>query len=393
MANAVLSHAMERLLVGEDIGRAGAREALEEIMSGNADDVQTAGFLVALRSKGETSAELAGLAETIRAHAMRVNVPVEGLVDTCGTGGGRPSFNISTAAAFVAAGAGARVAKHGNRAVTSRSGSADVLEALGARVDLDADAVARCIERSGVGFMFAPSHHPAFRHVVPVRRSLGVRTAFNILGPLSNPAGARRQVIGVFDPASVERVAGALAELGTDHALVVRGRDGLDELSTGAVSDVAEVTAGEVRLDTVDPADFGFPAPTDVDVAGGGPEENAQLIRRIFGGEAGAPRDLVVLNAAAALWVGGMAPSLATALPLAEKSIDEGAARERLEAFVAATLEHDSSRRSWSAPNPILPSACAARRSNRSKPASDRRNAVVRSLRPWSPKASRWWRR
>jgi anthranilate phosphoribosyltransferase len=342
MANAVLSHAMERLLVGEDIGRDGAREALEEIMSGNADDVQTAGFLVALRSKGETSAELAGLAETIRAHAMRVDVPVDGLVDTCGTGGGRPSFNISTAAAFVAAGAGARVAKHGNRAVTSRSGSADVLEALGARVDLDSDAVARCIERSGVGFMFAPSHHPAFRHVVPVRRSLGVRTAFNILGPLSNPAGARRQVIGVFDPASVERVAGALAELGTDHALVVRGRDGLDELSTGAVSDVAEVTAGEVRLDTVDPADFGFPAPTDEDVAGGGPEENAQLIRRIFGGEAGAPRDLVVLNAAAALWVGGMAPSLAAGLPLAEKSIDEGAARERLEAFVAATLESDS---------------------------------------------------
>lgn len=339
MANEILSRAMERLLAGEDVGRGGAREALEEIMSGNADEVQTAGFLVALRAKGETSAELAGLAETIRGHAMRVVVPVDGLVDTCGTGGGRPSFNISTAAAFVAAGAGARVAKHGNRAVTSKSGSADVLEALGARVDLDADDVALCIEKSGVGFMFAPSHHPAFRHVVPVRRSLGVRTAFNILGPLSNPAGARRQVIGVFDPASVERVAGALAELGTDHALVVRGRDGLDELSTGAVSDVAEVVDGKVRLDTVDPADFGFPTPTDEDVAGGGPEENAQLIRRIFGGEAGAPRDLVVLNAAAALWVGGMAPTLAAGLPMAERSIDEGAARERLEAFVAATVE------------------------------------------------------
>lgn len=339
MANAVLSGAMDRLLAGEDIGRHGAAAALEEIMAGRADEVQTAGFLVALRAKGETSAELAGLAETIRLHAMRVDVPVEGLVDTCGTGGGRPSFNISTAAAFVAAGAGARVAKHGNRAVTSRSGSADVLEALGARVDLDAAGVARCIERSGVGFMFAPSHHPAFRHVVPVRRSLGVRTAFNILGPLSNPAGARRQVIGVFDPASVERVAGALAELGTDHAIVVRGRDGLDELSTGAVSDVAEVVGGTVRTGEIDPADFGFPVPTDDEVAGGGPEENAQLIRRILGGEMGAPRDLVVLNAAAALWVGGVATSLAAALPLAERSIDQGAARERLEAFVAATLD------------------------------------------------------
>jgi anthranilate phosphoribosyltransferase len=338
VSNFVLSEAIEHLLAGEDVGRTGAAAALEEIMSGRADDVQTAGFLVALRAKGETSSELAGLAETIRSHAMRVDVPIEGLVDTCGTGGGRPSFNISTAAAFVAAGAGARVAKHGNRAVTSRSGSADVLEALGARVDLDADAVARCIEESGVGFMFAPGHHPAFRHVVPVRRSLGVRTAFNILGPLSNPAGARRQVIGVFDPASVERVAGALAELGTDHALVVRGRDGLDELSTGAISDIAEVVGDTVRLDTVDPAAFDFPVPGDDDLAGGGPEENAALITRIFGGEKGAPRDVVVLNAAAALWVAGVSPTLAAALPLAERSIDEGSARERLETFIAVTL-------------------------------------------------------
>jgi anthranilate phosphoribosyltransferase len=339
MANEVLSVTIERLLSREDIGRAGATAALEEIMSGRADEAQAAGFLVALRAKGETAGELAGLAETIRRHALRVEVPLEGLVDTCGTGGGRATFNVSTAAAFVAAGAGIRVAKHGNRAVTSRSGSADVLEALGARIDLGADGVARSLEASGVGFMFAPSHHPAFRHVVPVRRSLGVRTAFNILGPLTNPAGARRQVIGVFEPESVERVAGALAELGTDHALVVSGRDGLDELSTGAPSDVAEVVGGEVRAGVVDPADFGFPAPSDAELAGGDAQENARIIRRILGGEAGAARDLVVLNAAAALWVGGLAPTLAAALPLAERSIDEGSARERLEAFVAVTNE------------------------------------------------------
>ncbi|MEW6581170.1 MAG: anthranilate phosphoribosyltransferase [Actinomycetota bacterium] len=336
----MLTAAIERLLAGEDLGRAGAAAALDEIMAGRADDAQTAGFLVALRAKGETAAELAGLAAAIRGHAIRVEVPVDGLVDTCGTGGGRSTFNVSTAAAFVAAGAGVRVAKHGNRAVTSRSGSADVLEALGARVDVDAAGVARAVQEAGVGFMFAPGHHPAFRHVVPVRRALGVRTAFNLLGPLTNPAGARRQVVGVNDPASVERVAGALAELGCDHALVVSGRDGLDELSTGAPSDIAEVAAGEVRTAVVDPRALGFPEPQWEGLAGGDPAESARVIRRVLGGELGHARDLVVLNAAAAIWVGGAAASLEDALPIAERSIDEGAARERLEAFVRVTRAH-----------------------------------------------------
>jgi anthranilate phosphoribosyltransferase len=340
MANQILAEAIERLLAGDDIGRAGATAALDEIMSGRAEDAQTAGFLIALRAKGETSAELAGLAEAIRGHAVRVEIPLEGLVDTCGTGGGRATFNVSTAAAFVAAGGGVRVAKHGNRAVTSRSGSADVLEALGARVDLDPAGVARCVEESGVGFMFAPGHHPAFRHVVPVRRALGVRTAFNLLGPLTNPAGARRQVVGVFDASSVARVAGALAELGCDHALVVSSRDGLDELSTGAASDIAEVVGGEVRQAVVEPRDLGFPVPEWDGLAGGDPQESARVVRRVLGGELGPARDIVVLNAAAALWVGGAAGSLGAALPLAERSIDEGAARERLEAFVRVSRSH-----------------------------------------------------
>ena len=339
MANAILAEAIERLLAGEDIGRPGATAALEEIMSGRSEDPQTAGFLIALRAKGETSAELAGLAEAIRAHAVRVDIPVEGLVDTCGTGGGRATFNVSTTAAFVAAGAGVRVAKHGNRAVTSRSGSADVLEALGARVDLDPAGVARCVEEAGVGFMFAPGHHPAFRHVVPVRRALGVRTAFNLLGPLTNPAGARRQVVGVFEPASVPRVAGALAELGCDHALVVSSRDGLDELSTGAATDIAEVVGGEIRTAVVEPRDLGFPEPEWDGLAVADPHESARVVRRVLGGELGPARDIVVLNAAAALWVGGAAASLEAALPLAERSIDAGAARERLEAFVRVSRE------------------------------------------------------
>jgi anthranilate phosphoribosyltransferase len=345
MANDVLTAAIERLLAGEDLGRDGAAAALEEIMAGRSQAEQTAGFLVALRAKGETASELAGLAEVVRRRARRVGVAPDGLVDTCGTGGGRPTFNVSTAAAFVVAGAGLRVAKHGNRAVTSRSGSADVLEALGARVDLDADGVARCIEEVGIGFMFAPAHHPAFAHVVPVRRALGVRTVFNLLGPLTNPAGARRQVVGVYDPAAVERVARALAELGTERALVVASRDGLDELSAAAPSDVAEVEDGAVRLGVVDPAELGVAPAPDPAVTAAGPEESARIIRSVLSGAPGPARDVVVLNAAAAIWVGGAAPSLAAALPLAERSIDEGSARERLDAFVVATRSRPAAAR------------------------------------------------
>ncbi len=230
MPSEVISDAIDRLLAGEDLGRAGAAEALEAIMSGEAGDAQTAGFLVALRAKGETAEELAGLASTIRARAERVAPPSGPFIDTCGTGGGRSTFNISTTATFVVAGAGVAVAKHGNRSATSRCGSADVLEALGARIDLDPDAVGRCLEETGLGFMFAPAHHPSFKHIVPVRRALGVRTIFNLLGPLTNPAGAPRQLLGVSDAAYLERMGRALAELGCERAMLVRGRDGMDEV-------------------------------------------------------------------------------------------------------------------------------------------------------------------
>jgi anthranilate phosphoribosyltransferase len=335
--SAVISDAIDRLLAGEDLGREGAGRALEAIMSGEAGDAQTAGFLVALRAKGETAAELAGLATTIRNRAERVAGPEGLFIDTCGTGGGRPTFNISTTSTFVVAGAGVAVAKHGNRSATSRCGSADVLEALGARIDLGPDAVARCLEETGLGFMFAPAHHPAFKHIVPVRRALGVRTIFNLLGPLTNPAGAPRQLLGVSDATYLLRMGEALAELGCERALLVRGRDGMDELSTGAVSDVVEVDGPRVRTASIDPAALGFAPPPDGEIAGGDPERNAGMLLGVLSGGRGPARDVVLLNAAAALWLAGAEPSLEAALPAAERSIDSGAARDRLDAFVAAT--------------------------------------------------------
>ena len=338
MPVAVISDSIDRLLAGEDLPRERAAEALEAIMSGEAGEAQTAGFLIALRAKGETAAELAGLAETVRAHAEQVTPPSGPFIDTCGTGGGRvTTFNISTTATFVAAGAGVAIAKHGNRSATSMCGSADVLEELGARIDLAPDDVSRCLEETGLGFMFAPTHHPAFRHIGPVRRALGVRTIFNLLGPLTNPAGAPRQLLGVVDPAYLERMGEALAMLGTERALLVHGRDGLDEVSTGAITDVAEVTGGRVQTSTIDPVALGFAPPDEAALAGGDPAFNAAVLRAVLGGAAGAARDVVVLNAAAAIWVAGAAPTLAGALPMAEASIDDGAATERLEAFVATT--------------------------------------------------------
>jgi anthranilate phosphoribosyltransferase len=333
----VISQSIDRLLAGEDIGREGAAAALEAIMSGDAGEAQTAGFLIALRAKGETASELAGLAEVIRARAERVPTPDGPCVDTCGTGGGLPSFNVSTTFTFVVAGAGVTVAKHGNRSATSKSGSADVLEALGARIDLDPDGVARCIEETGIGFMFAPAHHPAFRHIVPVRRALGVRTIFNLLGPLTNPAGAPRQLLGVSDLAYLERLGQALAELGSERAMVVRGRDGMDELSTGALSDVVEVDGGAVRISTIDPAALGFAPPANGDLAGGDPAFNAEVLRGVVEGRPGPARDVVLLNAGAAIWLAGAAPDLEGGIAAARASIDSGAARDRLDAFVATT--------------------------------------------------------
>jgi anthranilate phosphoribosyltransferase len=339
MSEHLLTDAIDALASGRDLSLDDAAAVLTEIMTGGASEVQIAGFLIALRTKGETIDELAGLARTMRRLAAHVTVERDDLVDTAGTGGGRRTFNVSTTAALIAAGAGCTVAKHGNRSATGLSGSADLLEALGARIDLGPMAVARCIEEVGFGFMFAPTHHQATRYVMPVRRELAVRTIFNFLGPLTNPAGATRQLIGVSDSAYLETVAGALARLGAERALVVSSEDGLDELSISANTAVVEVTGAETRRYSVCPDDFGLErAPLDA-VGGGTPEQNAETTRRILAGEPGAPRDIAVLNAGAAIYAGGVADTLADGVRLAAAAIDTGAAAGALDRFVARTRE------------------------------------------------------
>ena len=339
MSEDLLTSALEALASGIDLSKKQAAAVLSEIMAGNATEIQIAGFLIALRTKGETVDELAGLAEAMRAHATPVRVNSGELLDTAGTGGGRRTFNVSTTAALIAAGAGCTVAKHGNRSATGLSGSADLLEALGARIDLGPEAVARCIEDVGFGFMFAPSHHQATRYVVPVRRELGVRTIFNFLGPLTNPAGASRQLIGVSDRAYVETVAGALARLGTHHALVVSGEDGIDELSVSAPTTVVEVRREQLERYSIAPGDVGLELADPAAVPGGDPEQNAEVARRIFAGEPGAARDMAALNAGAAIYAGGGAESLEQGVRAAERAIDSGAASAVLERFVNRTQE------------------------------------------------------
>jgi anthranilate phosphoribosyltransferase len=335
----LLTRSIDALASGQDLSSDDACAVLSDIMAGNASEVQIAGFLVALRTKGETVRELAGLARAMRAFATRVGVSSDDLLDTAGTGGGRRTFNVSTTAALIAAGAGCTVAKHGNRSATGLSGSADVLEALGARIDLAPDSVARCIEDVGFGFMFAPAHHQATRYVVPVRRQLAVRTIFNFLGPLTNPAGATRQLIGVSDPAYLETMAGALTLLGTKHALLVSSEDGLDELSISAPTRVFEVKGDEVTKYTVRPEEVSLqPAPVEA-IPGGDPSQNADTARRIFAGEGGAARALAALNAGAAIYAGGRAESLTDGVRAAEQAIDDGAAAAALDRFVARTQE------------------------------------------------------
>ncbi len=335
----LLTRAIDTLASGRDLGFEDAAAVLSQIMAGNASEIQIAAFLIALRTKGETVEELAGLARTMRAMAARVPVSSDDLLDTAGTGGGRRTFNVSTTAALIAAGAGCTVAKHGNRSATGLSGSADVLEALGARIDLGPQEVARCIDDVGFGFMFAPAHHQATRYVIPVRRELAVRTIFNFLGPLTNPAGATRQLIGVSDPAYLETMAGALALLGTKHALLVSSQDGLDELSISAPTQVVEVIGAEVRSYTVAPADVGLPEAPPDEIPGGDPAQNAGTARAIFAGGRGAARDLAVLNAGAAIYAGGGADTFEAGVRAAERSIDEGAAADALERFVKRTTE------------------------------------------------------
>jgi anthranilate phosphoribosyltransferase len=339
MPNDVVTRAIDAVSSGTHLTADHASAVLDEIMEGRASEVQTGAFLIALRAKGETVAELVGLARTMRRLAAPVDVRRRDLVDTAGTGGGPLTFNISTAAALVAAGAGCAVAKHGNRSSTSRSGSADLLEALGVRIDLDPPAVARCIDEVGFGFMFAPRHHAAMKHVVPVRRELAVRTIFNFLGPLTNPAGASRQLLGVSDSRYQETIAEALVGLGCDRAFVVRSEDGVDEIGLGGPTRVIEVRDHRTEEWFVDPESMGFGIAESEEITGGAPEENAGKVGRILAGEGGPPRDVVLLNAGAAIAVGGGAEDLAAGIERARESIDSGAARGVLERLIEMTGE------------------------------------------------------
>ena len=317
-----------------------AHAAMMQVMTGEATPAQIAGFLIALRMKGETVEEITGCARAMRAHVTPAVPRHDTLVDTAGTGGdGAHTFNISTSAALVAAAGGAYVAKHGNRAVSSRSGSADVLEALGVRIDLAPSDVADCIDEVGFGFMFAQAHHPAMRHAGPVRRELG-----NLLGPLTNPAGARRQVVGVYARDLVEPIAQALAGLGCEHALVAHGAGGLDELTPTGENLVAEVREGEVTTMTIDPREFGAGPGTPEDLGGGDARDNAAIIRTVFDGEAGPRRDAVILNGGAALYVAGVADSLEAGVFAARDAIDDGRAAETLERLIAFTNERAGAR-------------------------------------------------
>jgi anthranilate phosphoribosyltransferase len=337
MPNDVVSRAIDAVCAGDHLTADHASAVLREIMEGRTDPIQTGAFLIALRAKGETVPELVGLARTMRSLAAPVSSSRSDLVDTAGTGGGPSTFNVSTTAALVAAATGCAVAKHGNRSNTSKCGSADLLEALGVNIELEPEQVGRCIDEVGFGFMFAPRHHAAMAHVIPARKALGVRTIFNFLGPVTNPAGANRQLLGVADRHYQETIAEALVSLGSVQALVVSAEDGLDELSVSARTRVIEVADGGTSEWFVEPSQFGI-APADLEsVAGGTPEENADAVRSVLAGDPGPRRDLTLLNAAAAIYVGGLAADLSEGVTKAAEAIDSGAAGNVLERLIAAT--------------------------------------------------------
>ena len=339
----MIQQALAQLLEGRSLDRAQAREVMGSIMTGDATPAQIGGFLIALRLKGETADEIAGCAEAMREHALPVRPERQDLVDTAGTGGdGARTINISTAAALVAAAAGAGVAKHGNRAVSSASGSADVLEALGFKLELPAERVAQSIDELGFGFLFAPTHHPAMRHAAPVRRELAARTVFNVLGPLTNPAGARAQVVGVYAPELVQTIAEVLAQLGAKRAFVVHGAGGIDELSPAGPNFLCEVVDGGVRERNIDPLELGIDRCDPGELRGGSPEENARAIRSVFAGENGGRRSAVLLNAAGAIAAGGHAEDLRQGLELAREAVDSGAAAARLEELIAFTQSDEA---------------------------------------------------
>jgi len=333
----MIQQALQQVLDGRDLTREETREVMGEIMAGEATPAQIGGFLVALRAKGETADEIAGCAEAMRSHALPVRPQRDDLVDTAGTGGdGAHTINISTAAALVAAAAGAAVAKHGNRAVSSACGSADVLEALGFTLEQAPERIAQSIDELGFGFLFAPSHHPAMRHAAAVRKELATRTVFNVLGPLTNPAGARAQVVGVYSAALVRTIADVLATLGAHRAFVVHGAGGIDELSPVGPNLIAEVVDGEVRERTLDPeAELGLARCDVAELRGGTPEENATAIRDTFAGKDGGRRSAILLNAAGAIAAAGHAEDLGEGLELAREAVDSGAAAERLDQLVS----------------------------------------------------------
>jgi anthranilate phosphoribosyltransferase len=334
----VLREVLRKAAAGEALTEGEAERALETIMEGTVPPAATAALLTALRVRGESVPEIVGFARAMRRFASRVEAP-EDVVDTCGTGGdAKGTINISTAAAFVARGAGVLVAKHGNRAATSRAGSADVLEALGAEIELGPEGVGRCIKEAGIGFMFARTHHPAMKFVAPVRAELPFRTIFNLLGPLTNPAGAKRQLVGVFGGAYVRPVAEALRDLGAEKALVVHGTDGMDEITVTAKTIVAEVGEDHIKEYEISPEDFGLSLHAPDGLLGGDAHLNARILREVLSGtETGATRDVVLLNAGAAIYVSGEAKTIEEGVRLAEESIASGAALAALEDFVHTT--------------------------------------------------------
>lgn len=338
--------ALHRVAARQDLAESEADAAMLEILRGDSTPALTASLLTALRMKGETVDEVTGFARAMRASAVSVRpekTPPERLVDTCGTGGdGGATFNISTAAAFVVAGAGLAVAKHGNRSISSRCGSADVLERLGVNVDLAAEHVARSIDETGIGFLFAPRMHPAMKHAGPVRRELGMRTVFNMLGPLSNPAGAAIQVTGVYEDRIVLLAARVLANLGVRRALVVHGSDGMDEITLTGPTRYAEVRDGAIRQDSLSPRDFGLDVASSDGLSGGDADTNAEILNSVLRGQRGAARDVVVLNAGAALCIAGRADGWSDGAALAAESIDSGAAARKLAALVEFSKAHSA---------------------------------------------------
>ncbi len=334
----LMNEAIKKLVEKQDLTPEEARAVMDTIMEGRATPAQIGGFLIALRMKGETPAEIAACARVMRDHAIMIRPRVQGiLVDTCGTGGdGAQTFNISTAAAFVAAGAGVPVVKHGNRGVSSRCGSADVLGALGVNLAVDPTSQEKIVEEIGISFLFAPNHHPAMRHVMAARQDIGCRTVFNLLGPLANPAGAEAQVLGVYDPALTGTVAEVLRLLGLSRAMVVHGC-GLDEITTTGETHVTELEGGALKNYMLTPEAFGFVRASRSDLRGGEAPENARILREVLQGEKGAARDIVLMNAGAAVYVGGRAQTIQEGCILAAHSIDSGAALAKLDALIKAT--------------------------------------------------------